>query len=239
MQSNRLAVAMLFAPLGIGLAAQGGVEKAQLELDAALAKGDKASYDRLLTDDFIWIGQDGRLRDKKAVVDELQPAPSDASAEGVESRPFPGGVVLFGTRRYPKAKFLRLWVQRGDRWQLAAHQESPIGEPAFAAPRRSSPMPPNLGPAAEIKAIEQAIADAGDPRRVDAASTRIYGDLAVTLRLFKPAGGQPLIQMIIHAKQSGKWLRAATIATARNPLVLLQTFLPVTVPLAPIALGVG
>ena len=264
-----LCAAAILAASEVLLSAQGGVEKAQMELDAALAKGDKATYDRLLTDDFIWIGQDGRLRDKKAVVDELQPVPFEASTEGVESRPFPGGVVLFGTRRYPKAtdvRFLRLWVQRGDRWQLAVHQGSPIGEPAVSAPRRSSPMPPNSGPAEEIKAIEQAIAalaagnskgdaknfaasvtdgfvainatggvaskhdrmsqlakrpDAGDPA-VDAASTRVYGDVAVTIRVIRPRGGQPLIQMIIHAKQSGRWLRAATIATSRNPLVLLQ-----------------
>jgi len=98
-----LCAAAILAASEVLLSAQGGVEKAQMELDAALAKGDKATYDRLLTDDFIWIGQDGRLRDKKAVVDELQPVPFEASTEGVESRPFPGGVVLFGTRRYPKA----------------------------------------------------------------------------------------------------------------------------------------
>ena len=78
--------------------------------------------------------------------------------------------------------------------------------------------------------------DAGDPP-VDAASTRIYGDVAVTIRLIKPAGGQPLIQMIIHAKQSGRWLRAATIATARNPLVLLRLLSPVAVPPTPLALA--
>ena len=280
MKRNVSAAAILLA-FDVILCAQSGVEKAQNELDAALTKGDKAAYNRLLTDDFTWIGQDGLLRDKKAVVDDLQPAPSDAGTEGVESRPFPGGVVLFGTRRYPKAtdiRFLRLWVQRDDRWQLAAHQGSPIGNPAVAAPRRSSPMPPDSGSASEIKAIEQAIAalaagnstgdaknfaasvtdgfvainaiggiaskqdrmtqlakrpDAGDPP-VEAASTRIYGDLAVTIRLIKPAGGQPLIQMIIHAKQSGRWLRAATIATARNPLVLLRLLPPVAFPPAPL-----
>jgi hypothetical protein len=67
--------------------------------------------------------------------------------------------------------------------------------------------------------------DAGDPP-VEAASTRIYGDLAVTIRVIKPAGTQPLVQMIIHAKQNGRWLRAATIAMARNPLILLQPTTP-------------
>jgi hypothetical protein len=272
--SRSVFAAAILVAFDVILFAQTGVEKAQIELDAALVKGDKATYNRLLTDDFIWIGQDGRLRDKQAVVDELQPAPSDASTQGVESRPCPGGVVIFGTRRYPKGtdvRFLRLWVQRGDQWQLAVHQGSPIGSnPPVVAPRRSSPMPPNSGPSTEIKAIEQAIAalaagnstadvknfaasvtdgfvainatggiaskqgrmtqlakrpDAGDPP-VEAASTRIYGDLAVTIRVIKPAGTQPLVQMIIHAKQNGRWLRAATIAMARNPLILLQPTTP-------------
>ena len=158
-----------------------------------------------------------------------------------------------------QTRVLRVWVQGANQWQLVAHQGVPIGIPAAAATQPSSPMPANSGPAAEINAIEQAIAalGAGNARgdatnfgasvtdgfvaisasgnvaskqdrmaqlakRPDAAPpdveelrTRVYGDLAVTTGVITLAGGsQRLVQMIVHAKQGGRWLRAATIATA-------------------------
>lgn len=242
-----------------GVVAQGGPEKSQVELDAALAKGDRATYERMLIDDFTWVGQDGRSRDKRAIIDELQPLTTEGSTEVIDVRSYPGGAVMTGTRRYPKAtdvRFLRVWVQRGNRWQLAAHQGVPIGKPAAAATASSSPMPPNSGPAGEIKAIAQAMAalqtgnskgdvknfgesvtegfvainasgnlasrqdrmaqlakrpDAAPPTEED-ASTRVYGDLAVTTQVVRFANGRSR-QMIIHVKQDGTWRRAAIVST--------------------------
>ena len=54
-------------------------------------------------------------------------------------------------------RILRLCVQRGNQWLLAAHQGAPIGKRAAAATSLSSPMLPNSEPAAEIRAIEEAI----------------------------------------------------------------------------------
>ena len=47
---------------------------------------------------------------------------------------------------------------------------------------------------------------------VEETSTRIHGDLAVTNRVIKTPNGRSR-QMIIHAKQGGKWLRAGVITT--------------------------
>ncbi len=258
MVSMRIAAAaVLAAAFGVGLAGQGAAEKAQAELDAALAKGDKASYQRLLADNFTWVDAAGRLRDKKTVVAELQGAPTGRS-EGIQIHSYSGGAVLIGTRKGTNdARFLRLWVQQGNQWQLAAHQGTPVGKPAAAATNPSSGMPPNSGPAADIKAIDAAIEALGagnakndaknfaasvtdgfvsisldgtvaskqermaqiakgpnPPGRADVEeiSTRIYGDLAVTNRVVKNPNGRSR-QMIIHAKQGGKWLRAAIITT--------------------------
>jgi Domain of unknown function (DUF4440) len=120
MWSKRLALAaaVLWAAFPIGFSAQGGVEKTQMEIDAALAKGDKAAYERLLADDFTWVDQAGRLRDKKTVVAELQPPTGKATTEGIDVRSYPGGAVLIATRRNPggtDVRFLR--VSRRDRTQ--------------------------------------------------------------------------------------------------------------------------
>jgi hypothetical protein len=131
--------------------------------------------------------------------------------------------------------------------------------PVAASTNPSSPIPPNSGPAAEIKAIEAIAALAagnskGDAKnfgasvtdgfvaiiatgniaskqdrmsllakRPDAASptvdesrTRVYGDLAVTMQVIRTANGQSRL-MMIHSKQGGKWLRAATVGTPIAP----------------------
>jgi hypothetical protein len=262
MWSKRLATAaVVWAAFGTGLAAQAGVEKAQMEFEVASTKGDKAAYQRALTDDFTWVNQAGRLRDKKTVVSELQPDTSGGRSEGFDVRAYPGGAVVIGTRKTPgtnDARFIRLWVQQGNQWRLAAHQGTRISDkPVAAAGTASSPIPPNSGAASEITAIDQAIAalqtgnSQGDARNfgasvtdgfvgiqvggnaaskqermvqiakgpnppaqvnVEEISTRIHGDLAVTNRVVKDANGRSR-QMIIHAKQGGRWLRAAIIMT--------------------------
>ena len=162
MQSNRLAAVALLTACGIGLSAQGGVEKAQLEIDAAEVKGDKTAYARLLADDFTWVSATGRLRDKKTVVNDLQPATgTPGKSVGIDVRPYQAGAAMVFTRHQPdgsQVRVLRVWVQRGNAWQLVTHQGTPAGDkPVPAATAPSSPLPPNSGPAAEIKAIEAAI----------------------------------------------------------------------------------
>jgi hypothetical protein len=262
MWSKRLApaAAVLLAAFPIGVAAQ-GAEKAQMEFDAAFAKGDKAAVERLLVDDFTWVDQAGRLRDRKTVVAEIQPPAGKATTEGIDVRPYQGGAVLIATRRNPggtDVRFLRLWVQQGNQWRLAAHQGLPITDkPVAAAAGSSSPNPPSTGSPQDIKAIDQAIAalqagnSKGDAKNfgasvtdgfvavqaggtlaskqdrmaqitkgpnptgqanVEESSTRLYGDLAVTNRVLKGATGRSR-QMIIHARQGGRWLRAAIVTT--------------------------
>jgi hypothetical protein len=104
MQSTRLAVAALIAAFSIGVAAQGGAEKAQMEFDAAEIKGDKAVYNRLLTDDFTWVSASGRLQDKKTLVAGIQPVTGTPGKNtGIDVRPYPGGAVMIFTRHQPTA----------------------------------------------------------------------------------------------------------------------------------------
>jgi hypothetical protein len=93
MKRGVLAAAVLAAAFGISLAAQGGAEKAQMEIDAAFARGDKARYEEFLVDDGTWVETTGRLRDKKIVLAEL-PQRSTAITVGVNMRSYAGGAVL-------------------------------------------------------------------------------------------------------------------------------------------------
>ena len=53
--------------------------KAHAEFETATGKGDKATLQRLMTDDSIWINRAGRVRDKKTVIQELQASTGKSS----------------------------------------------------------------------------------------------------------------------------------------------------------------
>ena len=119
MRSKRLVAAVcLAAAFGIGLAAQGGAEKAQMDSDAAMSSGGGAALSRWLADDLTFVGGAGRLRDKKTVVSEIQPSTGTPGKNlDVIARPYPGGSVMVFTRQNAdgsQARVLRLWVQRGE-----------------------------------------------------------------------------------------------------------------------------
>ena len=258
MVSTRIAAAAVLAaasfPLGLsGQTQPAGLIKSRDALKAAAEKKDTQAYGRLLTDDVVWVDAAGGLRTKDALAEAL----TVLGQQAVETRSYPSGFVVFGTRADGLVRYLQLWVQRGGDWLLAAHQGAPIKDKPAPQPTRSSKLPANAGPAAEIKAIDAAIAalQAGNAKNdgknfaasvtdgfvginttgnvaskqdrmtaiakgpnppgqanVEETSTRIHGDLAVTNRITKTPNGRSR-QMIVHAKQGGKWLRAGIITT--------------------------
>lgn len=158
MKRTFYAAAVLAAAYAIDVAGQAspseGYVKAVEGLNAAVEKKDKEAYGRFVTDDAVWIDLAGRVLNRSGIVAGL-----NALSPKRDIRAYPSGAVIVGTRADGLVRFLQLWVQRGNQWQLAAHQGRPIGdEPVPAATAPSAPMPPNSGTAAEIKAIEQAIA---------------------------------------------------------------------------------
>ena len=163
---SRLTYTAIGIPFFLSLAvlAQTGVPpalaKAYAEFDSATTKGDKATVQRLMTDDAIWVNRAGRLRDTKTLVQEIEPSTGQSMPPDI--RAYPGGAIVVFTRRAADgttSRVLQVWIQQGGAWKLAAHHGVPADpkekvEPATAA---SSPLPPNAGSPADIKTIETAI----------------------------------------------------------------------------------
>lgn len=254
-------VVLIAALAGAQTSVPAGLLEARRAYNAALQKGDKAAYAKLLTDDVTWISRSGRLQDKATLVSERQPDPTPPAEP--EIRMYPGGAVLIGTRG-GTIRYVQLWVQKGGQWRLAAHHgteiagATPPAGPINAVPP-SSKAPASVGAPADLEAIVKAIAAVsaanakgdgqafaslvtdqfvsvgsqgqvlgkqeriaaitGNPRpapsgSAEQVSTRVHGDMAVTILVPPVSAGQPRIrQTIVHVRRGGRWLRAAIITT--------------------------
>jgi len=147
-----------------------GLAKAREQFLTVSEKGDKTAA-QVMAEDFLWIGREGRIRDKKTWTQELQP--TTGKNLSAEARTYPGGAIVVTHRRNAdgtETRFLQVWLQQGNEWKWAVQHGVPVGEFKSSQPARpSSPLPPNSGPAADIKAIEAAMdALAAGNQRADA-----------------------------------------------------------------------
>lgn len=226
---------------------------------AAAAKGDRAAYAKFLADDVTWVDRTGRVRDKAAQVEELEPVTGPTAIS--DERLCPGGAIVV-LKRGDTARILQVWSAHPTGWQLVAFQGAPLGTVAVHADGRpSSPLPPSKGPEADRKAVEDMIDQFRDAARrgMDQAtydrivsdqcgvtitdtgavltkqqvlaqqtgapnptagegtvvenSTRVYGDLAVTVRLFRRPNGVRNRQLFVHVRENGAWRRGAMLLT--------------------------
>lgn len=136
------------------------VTRAHADWNAAGDRGDKAAYGRYLSDSLLWINPSGSVSPKASLVDRLQPVAAGArmTTSNPDVHPYSGGAVLSATRRNATGtdeRVLQAWVRQGTQWQIALHHSAGTGE---AVPADITPLPPNIGPAADLKAIDDSIA---------------------------------------------------------------------------------
>jgi ketosteroid isomerase-like protein len=92
---------------------------------------DPAFFERVLADDVVMTGQDGKpFLAKKQVVEAHQPSPGpkftrvEMSDMKVVDHGSAAVVTCGGTYESPSAtvkmRFLRVWAKKGDRWQIVA-----------------------------------------------------------------------------------------------------------------------
>jgi ketosteroid isomerase-like protein len=184
----RIGLAAVLAVLvAAGLAAQSSTApelvQARQEWSAAAATGDKTAFAAFLTDDFTWIDPNGRLWNKDALVGALQPV---QFTRGVNVRAYPDGAVIVGTRKPAAGRetttFMQVWVRKEAGWRIAAHQATRTGGTPREAPVATalSPLPPDMGPAGDLEAIERLVQDIeagnrrGDPAPFAASVTDAY-----------------------------------------------------------------
>ncbi len=64
----------LLASVAVGVSGQSaGLADALQQMNDAAAKGDKVAYSKFLSEDVTWIDRAGRVRNKTAILAELQP----------------------------------------------------------------------------------------------------------------------------------------------------------------------
>ena len=154
-----LAAGLLVSVTGGAPAQSSGLAEARQQMADAAIKGDKASYARFLTDDATWIDRAGRLRNKTAMLADVQPqSPTPPSASDV--RAYGNSAVVVSKRRNPdgvEVAVIQAWVKNGNQWQLVGHGAIPatvknVGSPAT---KPSSPLPANVGTPADRDAVQK------------------------------------------------------------------------------------
>ena len=159
------------------------IRTAERAMEQAAAKRDAAAYGRFLTDDFTWTDRLGRTQTKAEMLKALAPSnPGDKTSE--ESCALYGtGAVCTGARHLVEpnvqARYLRAWVKRAGRWQMAAHQGVTITPPpatppptaaAAEAPAAAAPPPATVSGAAEKEILAALNALAAANAKADATA---------------------------------------------------------------------
>lgn len=91
-------------------------------LVTALAKGDARAAAIFFDDDFTWVDVNGRVTDKTQAAAAL-PQPPLGNEAGLEPVGYHYGDVATIVNGRDKTFVLRIWVKRGDDWQLLAYHE--------------------------------------------------------------------------------------------------------------------
>jgi hypothetical protein len=130
-----LGCALAMMSLGLRASAaddQAAVAQADRTLMAALAKGDKPAVAALFDAGFSWTDADGATRDKTATLDAL---PATGAESDVQTHFYGRVFTVRGAQNdaHGKLRFLRIWVQRDDRWQAFVLLETPVAPRAGPA----------------------------------------------------------------------------------------------------------
>jgi Domain of unknown function (DUF4440) len=130
-------------------ATETGALAADHSLTAAIANEDQGAADKLLDKEFTWTDRAGKTRGKEDILPALATlaADSDSEVQVIDA----GQIVLLrGSHRIPmqntSVRFVRVWVERPQNWQLLIYQETTKAEKTpekrggFGAPSGGAPV---------------------------------------------------------------------------------------------------
>ena len=120
------------------------IRKINSEISEAGLRGDRATADRLIADDYIYTGMDGKTRTKAQIMQYMQPLPANVKyssrIEDVVIRDFGGTAVMSyrmvedveenGQKNHTQYRSTDVFMRRKGRWQLIATHTSMIPESA-------------------------------------------------------------------------------------------------------------
>lgn len=141
----------------IVVSAQSGLVVARAEMSAAIARGDRLTYSRFLSDDITSIDSAGKLRNKTAAVEEMPSGNSQVKAESVDYGD--GAIIAIGYSLAGEspARILQAWSRKEDQWQMVAFQGVRAVGNVTPATQRSSALPPSSGSEYDRAAIQRTL----------------------------------------------------------------------------------
>ena len=98
---------------------------------SAIAKGDRTSYDYLLTEDFTWTFVSGRVIDREQTIEAIGPVAiteSDKLIRVHRNSAVVTGIASLEVQGKPLTeRFVRVWTKgSNDQWQLTYFQATEI-----------------------------------------------------------------------------------------------------------------
>ena len=111
------------------------------EIDAARRRGDKAFFERILTDDFIRVTGSGSVQNRAQYLEAIKPVPSNTAPASAASAQPPKYIVrVYGDTAVmvhgSQAQVMHVFVKQQGRWKMAAWQVTPVApqQPAQKQP---------------------------------------------------------------------------------------------------------
>jgi len=126
---------------------ENGLEQAVKQQEAlyadAVKRQDIAALQTILSEDFLATSSRGELRNRAMELDDLKPnqgySIDDFHIDDIRVRPFENTAIVMGRQilevRYNKQpltslfRYTRVWVKRGDRWQILGQQLTALPQP--------------------------------------------------------------------------------------------------------------
>jgi ketosteroid isomerase-like protein len=161
LKSNRLLAPLLSLALLVArpTAAQsqnpaGAVEALERELVAAIGRGDLATYDRIVADDYVVFPASGPETTKAEILASYRSGAlhytgleifdvkarvfGDAAVVGAKTK----GMRREGDRDVPnRVRYIRVFARRGGRWQAVTQMSALLPPDAPAPPPKNTPTP--------------------------------------------------------------------------------------------------
>lgn len=203
-----LLAAGLFASMVVAVSAQSdGLGEARQQMNDAAAKGDKIAYGKLLSEDVTWIDRAGRVRNKTAILADLQPQAGPTPRSAPDVRSYGNSVLVVGRRSNAdgvEVAFIEAWVKTGNQWQLVSEGEIPASRNNRGSPatKPSSKLPASMGLQADRDAVQK------NNEAIDTANVK--GDAT----MFKDAVTAQYVTLRTDADPLNRETRAQQIAKA-------------------------
>lgn len=125
-----LLAALAFAPAAAAQQPDPEFVKARQARSVAIQKGDKATFDRMTTANFLVVNAAGVVETREQRVGRAdKPLPGGGGMGGEEEKVSVYGDTVVLNWKQGNNRFIEVWVKDAGQWKVAAVQMTPIAPP--------------------------------------------------------------------------------------------------------------